>query len=65
MLIKGFFVYYKNLNEDSLNIKKNLDQLKIFDNIRDTFKVIDKYKNLKISHNITEIFSNYNSFWEN
>ena len=51
---KGFFEYYKNLKEDCLNIKNNLDKLKVFDNITDAFKVLEEYNDLKISYFLTE-----------
>ena len=51
---KGFFEYYKNLTVDYFNIKNNLDNLKIFDNINTAFRILDNYDDLKILYFITE-----------
>ena len=59
-LYRGFFEFYENKDSDYLNIRNNNNNLKVFDNIKQTFSILDKIDNLKISYLLTEKCSKCN-----
>ena len=52
--------FYENIDSDYLNIKNNINNLKVFDNIKQAFSILDKIDNLKISYLLTEKCSKCN-----
>ena len=59
-LYRGFFEFYENKDSDYLNIRNNNNNLKVFYYIKQTFSILDKIDNLKISYLLTEKCSKCN-----
>ena len=51
---KGFFKFYEELDEDYLHIKKEINSLKIFGNIKQAFEELNNLDFLKVSYFLTK-----------